>query len=160
MNLSTKPAKHCATVVAWGLVDGKVLLVKHKKLGIWMAPGGHIDEGELPYLAAQREFLEETGISGKVVSYLPLPEGKNSEYLPMPFAINLHEINKPRGSGFCEQHYAWFYFIVPSVTEFKRQEEEVTDIGWFSRDQIEGLETTDDIKAEAMFVFDNFPVGR
>ena len=39
--------------------DGKVLLIKHKKLGIWLAPGGHIDGNELPEKAAEREFWEE-----------------------------------------------------------------------------------------------------
>jgi 8-oxo-dGTP pyrophosphatase MutT (NUDIX family) len=34
----------------------------HKRLGGWMQPGGHIDEGEVPWQAALRETVEETGL--------------------------------------------------------------------------------------------------
>ncbi|MCL5413284.1 MAG: NUDIX hydrolase [Candidatus Marsarchaeota archaeon] len=39
---------------------GKILLLKHKKLGVWLYPGGHIEEGEMPTEAAIREAKEET----------------------------------------------------------------------------------------------------
>jgi 8-oxo-dGTP pyrophosphatase MutT (NUDIX family) len=39
-----------------------VLLLKHRRLGIWVQPGGHIDAGETPWDAAQREVQEETGL--------------------------------------------------------------------------------------------------
>jgi len=39
-----------------------VVLHKHKRLGIWLQPGGHIDDGELPWDAALREAHEETGL--------------------------------------------------------------------------------------------------
>jgi 8-oxo-dGTP pyrophosphatase MutT (NUDIX family) len=34
----------------------------HKRLGIWVQPGGHIDPGEAPWDAAVRETEEETGL--------------------------------------------------------------------------------------------------
>ena len=40
-----------------------VVLHKHKRLGIWLQPGGHIDPGELPWDAAVREVAEETGLT-------------------------------------------------------------------------------------------------
>ena len=39
-----------------------VLLLKHKRLGLWLQPGGHIDPGESPWEAALREAEEETGL--------------------------------------------------------------------------------------------------
>jgi 8-oxo-dGTP pyrophosphatase MutT (NUDIX family) len=34
----------------------------HKRLGIWLQPGGHLDPGEEPWEAALREAEEETGL--------------------------------------------------------------------------------------------------
>jgi 8-oxo-dGTP pyrophosphatase MutT (NUDIX family) len=52
-------------VTASGLVVGVrgTVLHKHKRLGRWLPPGGHIEEGETPWDAAIRETIEETGIS-------------------------------------------------------------------------------------------------
>ena len=35
----------------------------HKRLGRWMQPGGHIDPGETPPVAARREAEEELGLA-------------------------------------------------------------------------------------------------
>ena len=43
---------------------GGVLLHLHKRLGLWLQPGGHIDAGESPPDAALREVFEETGLRG------------------------------------------------------------------------------------------------
>mgnify|MGYP003330080871 CR=1 FL=1 len=40
-----------------------VVLHRHKRLGIWLQPGGHIDDGEQPWEAAHREAVEETGLT-------------------------------------------------------------------------------------------------
>jgi 8-oxo-dGTP pyrophosphatase MutT (NUDIX family) len=34
----------------------------HKRLGLWLQPGGHLDTGEAPWDAALREAEEETGL--------------------------------------------------------------------------------------------------
>ncbi|HSW89497.1 MAG TPA: NUDIX domain-containing protein [Patescibacteria group bacterium] len=151
--------KVCHTVNAWTLHNGKVLLVKHKKLGIWLAPGGHVEANELPHMAAQREFWEESGVRGQVISAYKSPKaGKTSQYLPLPFYCNLHEINKPRGNTFCEQHYSWGFFVrVTDQSGFAQNLEETDGIGWFGPDEIDDLETSEDIKNEARFVFQNFP---
>lgn len=41
------------------------LLHRHKRLGIWLQPGGHIDAGEEPEDAAVRETAEEAGIAAR-----------------------------------------------------------------------------------------------
>jgi 8-oxo-dGTP pyrophosphatase MutT (NUDIX family) len=51
-------------VTASGIVVGPrgTVLHRHKRLGIWMQPGGHIDAGETPEVAARREATEELGM--------------------------------------------------------------------------------------------------
>jgi len=39
-----------------------VVLHRHKRLGIWLQPGGHLEPGEAPWVAARREAQEETGL--------------------------------------------------------------------------------------------------
>jgi 8-oxo-dGTP pyrophosphatase MutT (NUDIX family) len=39
-----------------------VVLLRHRRLGFWLQPGGHIDPGETPWDAARREASEETGL--------------------------------------------------------------------------------------------------
>jgi 8-oxo-dGTP pyrophosphatase MutT (NUDIX family) len=54
-----------AHVTASAVVVGRrgVLLHRHRKLGRWMQPGGHLDPAEEPAEAAVRECREETGLS-------------------------------------------------------------------------------------------------
>jgi hypothetical protein len=51
-------------VTASAIVIGPrgVVLHRHKRLGLWLQPGGHIDTGEAPWDAALREAREETGL--------------------------------------------------------------------------------------------------
>ena len=38
------------------------VLHRHKRLGLWLQPGGHLDGDEWPHEAALRETVEETGL--------------------------------------------------------------------------------------------------
>lgn len=49
--------------------DGRVLMIRRQKepyIGLWCMPGGKIEVGEHPDLAAVREFREETGLEAEV----------------------------------------------------------------------------------------------
>ena len=43
------------------------LLIKHKKLNVWINPGGHLEDQEFPYDAAKREAMEETGTKVSII---------------------------------------------------------------------------------------------
>lgn len=52
-------------VTASAIVTGPrgVVLHLHKRLGLWLQPGGHIEPGETPAEGALREAEEETGLA-------------------------------------------------------------------------------------------------
>lgn len=50
--------------------DGRVLLIKHKRLGTWLPVGGELNPGETPLEAARRELYEETGLEGEFPAQL------------------------------------------------------------------------------------------
>ena len=47
------------------ILDGedRLLLHHHRRLGRWLQMGGHLEPGETPEIAAQREGAEESGLS-------------------------------------------------------------------------------------------------
>lgn len=57
------PPKH---LVAYFLLhdpaEGPVLLVHHRKAGLWLPTGGHVEVGEDPVETVRRETLEELGV--------------------------------------------------------------------------------------------------
>jgi 8-oxo-dGTP pyrophosphatase MutT (NUDIX family) len=58
----------------------RTALVHHRKLGIWVQPGGHLDADDASYpAAALREVREEIGLDGTVVA-------------PAPLHLDVHEI--------------------------------------------------------------------
>ena len=48
-------------VVIVSYYDNKLVCCKHKERDTWELPGGHIEDGEDPIVAAKRELFEETG---------------------------------------------------------------------------------------------------
>lgn len=164
-DLKKYEAKLCWTAVGVLIHQDRVLFIKHKKLGIWFCPGGHVDDNELPHQAAEREFWEETGVKVKAVDYLYTRQSKLSEYVPLPIESNLHWISKenydrriasknpgrrslsklwPLG---CEQHLGSMYLVEPVAgVEFKQNVEETDGIAWYGLDELADLETNDDIR--------------
>jgi 8-oxo-dGTP diphosphatase len=56
--------------------DGQVLLIQRAKppAGLWSLPGGHVELGETALAAAQRELLEESGVTADFTEFAGLYE--------------------------------------------------------------------------------------
>ena len=67
------PSKHLVVYAA--IIDparSQLYLIRHRKSGLWLPTGGHVDPGEPPFAAAQRELFEETGRALPAASEQPL----------------------------------------------------------------------------------------
>jgi 8-oxo-dGTP pyrophosphatase MutT (NUDIX family) len=62
--MSGAPLRRAFSVAIFARYGGKVLLIRHKRLGTWLPVGGEIEPGETPLEAAARELREETGLDG------------------------------------------------------------------------------------------------
>jgi bis(5'-nucleosidyl)-tetraphosphatase len=101
------------TEVEGGASEHLFLLIKHQK-GHWANPKGHAEEGEDPLETAQREFIEETGITQfEVAPELEFQE----EYYPKVNGEVLHKT------------VTYFVGWVQSQA-MTLQEEEVAEAAW------------------------------
>jgi len=124
--------------------ENKVLMIKHKKLGVWLPPGGHIEENELPCEAALREIFEETGIRAKVISAALDTDIPSVDYeLPLPMEILLEDID---GDGL-HNHIDMIYLCKAENCTLNPQELEIDDIGWFLPSEVANLETFENVRA-------------
>jgi 8-oxo-dGTP pyrophosphatase MutT (NUDIX family) len=56
------PPMHLVSYFVPRAADGRLLFVAHRKAGLWLPPGGHVEPGESPWRAVEREYREELGV--------------------------------------------------------------------------------------------------
>jgi 8-oxo-dGTP pyrophosphatase MutT (NUDIX family) len=122
------------TVSVYVVHDGAVLLHKHKKLGMWLPPGGHIELDEDPVEAVVREAKEETGLDIDLIGnpLVGLPEMPLRRELLPPKFINRHFFDASR-----THEHVDFVYVARSLTRDARSEEPGGEIRWFTLEEIE-----------------------
>lgn len=111
---------------------GRVLLHRHKRLGLWLQPGGHLDPNEPPFAAARRETREETGVDAA-------PLSRADEILH----VDVHE----GGRGHLHLDLRYLLVAAPDVV-LAPGPGESPDLGWFEYDRARAL--TDPSAADAI----------
>jgi 8-oxo-dGTP pyrophosphatase MutT (NUDIX family) len=111
-------------VTASAVVAGErgTLLHLHRRLGRWLQPGGHIDEGETPWDAARRETLEETGLSA----------GHPSDG-PYLLQLDVHE------AALGHTHLDMRYLLLGPDADPSPPPEESQDVRWYRWEEAEEL---------------------
>jgi 8-oxo-dGTP pyrophosphatase MutT (NUDIX family) len=108
----------------------RVLLLRHKKLGLWLQPGGHADPGETSgEQVALREAREETGLA----------ELRLHPSAPRPLDVDVHQI-PARGAEPAHWHLDLRYLCVAKdAAPLVRAAEESDDLRWFRWDELAAL---------------------
>jgi 8-oxo-dGTP pyrophosphatase MutT (NUDIX family) len=129
----------------------EVLFLNHKKLDMWLMPGGHVEDGETPDETAVRETLEETGFEIDIIGDERRFEGFSAIDIPTPFNINLHEIEE--GHWHCD-----FQYIAEIKGKVKKYEYSDEDIKWLSEEEIdsEEYEMPENVRRTALKALEKF----
>lgn len=116
------PPKHIVSYcVLVDQISQKILLVDHKKAGLWLPTGGHVEVGENPKETAWRECKEELGIAADFLCEAPL----------------FLTVTKTVGENVHTDVTLWYVFQGSVQTPY-----EFHQIKWFSFDEIP-YETSD-----------------
>lgn len=101
----------------------QVLLVLHRKVGLWMQPGGHVDDEDCCLAAAAvREAVEETGVEGlALASHVP---------------VHLERHAAPCGA---EHHLDVRFLLRASESAPATVSEESLDVAWWPVDDLPDL---------------------
>jgi 8-oxo-dGTP diphosphatase len=135
-------------ITATGLVlnpeGNKGLMIFHRKLQIWLPPGGHVEPGELPHDAVVREVFEETGVKAVVIdASVPLALIHDREkQLPAPHWI-LHELIPAYKDKPSHLHYDFIYQLRAESEECIHAEGEVDATKWLTQEELLTIDTTE-----------------
>ena len=117
---------HHVTSSAFVISSRGVILHRHRRLGIWVQPGGHVDPGESPESACVRETAEETGLAARHLEPATL----------------LHVDVHPGPKG--HTHYDLRYVLLSEPLDPRPAEGESAEVYWFDFERaIERAERTD-----------------
>lgn len=116
----------------------RTLLLHHRKLGMWLPPGGHIDPHELLDQAALREVREESGLEVELLN-----QGRtlgHVKMLPQPYCILLEDISPGH------QHIDLIYFAQVCGGALMHAEREAHAARWFTWEELDAPEIAEDIR--------------
>jgi 8-oxo-dGTP pyrophosphatase MutT (NUDIX family) len=127
--------------------ENRVLLHLHKKRGILLPVGGHLEQGELPEEAALREVREETGLSVKLYN----PEASSS----ISEAVGVHHLIKPIHMQLIEinehhQHIDFIFYARALTNQLAPAQGETADFYWLNQGEVLKHDMPENVRALAL----------
>lgn len=143
-HIHTKPGQHDHTVSAYIIrLDGdepRILLHRHKKMGVYMQFGGHVELNETPWQAISHELWEESGYSLGQLSILQpkqrITKLTRSTSHPQPVNINTHSVDSEGKHFHTDVVYAFVTYENPRSTP---GDGESSDIRSFTKAELQSL---------------------
>jgi 8-oxo-dGTP pyrophosphatase MutT (NUDIX family) len=135
--------------------DRQILLLLHRKLGVWLGPGGHVDPGEGPDEAALREVMEETGLAVALVGARdPALDDPRHDVacLVQPYVILKERIHDPRDPHFHLDHIYCARLAIPDALAAAALAD-APDIRFVAEDELAALPMFDNFRALIARVF-------
>ena len=115
---TAQPSHFTASALPATADGARVCLVLHRRLGLWVQPGGHFEPGDSTVAAAAaREMYEETGLTGSLS--------------PVPLRLSRHPA--PCGIG------AWHLdvqLLAVTSDDLPAVSDESLDVAWFEVDDL------------------------
>lgn len=140
-----KVRRHFAVAV-FVVSQSRVLLLFHRKLRMWLPPGGHVDADEIPDDSAVREVWEETGVRVELVGVRGLDLAYPRQ-LVRPEGVQVERIDDEH------EHIDFVYFARPADGEplppVYANAQECEGAGWYALDELEALGTNAEMRAWA-----------
>lgn len=124
--------------------QSKVLLILHKKLQLWLPPGGHIEPDETPDDCATREVFEETGLCIQLIESEEKLAPKRYERtypLKQPLAIQIEDIEPGH------RHVDLIYIGIANSFELSLNYNEIDIAYWFNIHELERANLLSNVRA-------------
>ena len=125
------------TVTGFVVHGDRTVLLWHRRLRMWVPPGGHVEAQEEPVSALLREIKEETGLRAQVVSPAPRFPFDYPAQVPPPYTILVENSAEP---GNPHQHIDLIYFLRSLDGERARPATSAEAVVWVSEAQLAGPE--------------------